>query len=297
MKKLIITLLVLSVNTICLGECPKADLTGDCKVDMTDLAAFASEWLLQGVIDEPGDLGMTWVYVDDPGKDFNNDGEHDGGFTGYMSKYETTNAQYCQFLNEALAREEIFVEDDVYASVGPYYRKIYYKMSDSYARIKFENGEFIVITQNEKNLENHPVSMVSWYGVMAFCTYYGYRLPTEWEWQAVADYKFDGIYLYGCGITMNHEKANYYFRNPVEIQRPYTTPVGYYGEFGYGLCDLAGNVTEMTSSFYYPDDSKIPVGKGGNYDSEDTPCLVANREGIFGKQHMFGWVGFRVCLP
>jgi hypothetical protein len=41
---------------------------------------------------------------------------------------------------------------------------------------------------------------------------------TESEWQAVAD--FNGSYTYGCGTTINHNKANYYdsgFANPLGL--------------------------------------------------------------------------------
>src|SRR4030042_4854812 len=46
---------------------------------------------------------IEWVYINDPGVP-----GHEG-FTGYMSKYETTNAQYCEFLNAALASGDITV--------------------------------------------------------------------------------------------------------------------------------------------------------------------------------------------
>ena len=45
--------------------------------------------------------GMVWVSINDPGVP-----EHEG-FVGQMSKYETTNAQYCQFLNAAIASGDI----------------------------------------------------------------------------------------------------------------------------------------------------------------------------------------------
>ena len=47
--------------------------------------------------------GMTWVPIDDPGVY-----GHEG-FTGEMSQYETTNAQYCDYLNAALASGDITV--------------------------------------------------------------------------------------------------------------------------------------------------------------------------------------------
>ena len=71
-------------------------------------------------------------------------------------------------------------------------------------------------------------------------------MPTEWEWQAVADY--DGSYTYGCGITISKSKANYYdagYANPLGLTSyPYTSPVGYYPAYGYGMCDMAGNANE-----------------------------------------------------
>ena len=71
------------------------------------------------------------------------------------------------------------------------------------SRILFEGTTFTV----DKDFENHPVTFVSWYGAMAFAAHYGWRLPTEWEWQAVADY--DGSYTYGCGTEINSKIANY----------------------------------------------------------------------------------------
>jgi formylglycine-generating enzyme required for sulfatase activity len=107
-------------------------------------------------------------------------------------------------------------------------------------RINYSGGVFSVYS----GFENHPVTYVSWYGATAFCNYYGYRLPTEWEWQAVADY--DGNYTYGCGTSINNSIANY-----AGSTHPYgTTIVGAFGAYGYGMCDMAGNVWEWTSSIY-----------------------------------------------
>ena len=34
--------------------------------------------------------------------------------------------------------------------------------------------------------ENHPMTMVSWFGAWGYCQYYGWRLPTEMEWEKAA---------------------------------------------------------------------------------------------------------------
>jgi hypothetical protein len=58
MKKLISALLLLSVPL--LAACPPGDLTGDCHVDLADLAVFAAGWLTEGT-PTPFLSGMTWV--------------------------------------------------------------------------------------------------------------------------------------------------------------------------------------------------------------------------------------------
>jgi formylglycine-generating enzyme required for sulfatase activity len=207
-----------------------------------------------------------------------------------MSKYETTNAQYCQYLNEALACGDVVIQSgEVYGSGGPYDGKIYYDMDDTYAQISHNGSEFYVETRDGYDMSDHPVVEVSWYGAMSFADYYGWRLPTEWEWQAVADY--DGSYTYGCGETINHSKANYDKDNPLNLSSyPYTSPVGYYPSYGYGMCDMAGNVWEWTSSV----SGSYRVIRGGSWPYYDSSCEVSDW-GNYNPGSAVGNGGFRVC--
>ncbi|MCK5269595.1 MAG: SUMF1/EgtB/PvdO family nonheme iron enzyme, partial [Sedimentisphaerales bacterium] len=162
-----------------------------CKIALVLLAIIT----VNAMADE-----IEWVFIDDdPGVS-----GHEG-FNGDMSKYETTNAQYCEFLNAALDSGDVVVDGDlVKGAVGSnpgadFVGEIYF---DTYAadldsQITYSGGAFSVRSRDGYDMSNHPVVEVSWYGATAFCNYYGYRLPTEWEWQAVADY--DGSYTYGCG--------------------------------------------------------------------------------------------------
>gem|GEM_PF-930337 len=189
------------------------------------------------------DVEMEWVTISE------------AGFTGQMSKYETTNAQYCQFLNAALSSGDITVSgDDVIGANGSnggedFVGQVYYNLdgpggtnfgaiNGGAARIDSSGGLFTV----EPGFEDHPVNHVSWYGATAFCNYYGYRLPDMWEWRAVADY--DGTYIYGCGTSINTSIANY----QESIHPDGTTVVGSFGTYGYGMCDMTGNLWELTST-------------------------------------------------
>jgi len=232
-------------------------------------------------------IPITWVtIINDPGVS-----GHES-FTGYMSKYETTNAQYCEFLNAAKATGGITVSGGyVYGASGPYSGQNYYYLAGSgttyngatnggAARINWTGNSFTI----DSGFENHPVTYVSWFGSTAFANYYGWRLPTEWEWQAVADY--NGSYVYGCGTSINNNIANYY-----NSTHPYgTTVVGGFGTYGYGMCDMAGNVWEWTSTV----SGSYRVICGSGWCDHGSHCTVSFRSG-YDPYDSYHDIGFRVC--
>ncbi|MHB9068772.1 MAG: SUMF1/EgtB/PvdO family nonheme iron enzyme [Sedimentisphaerales bacterium] len=266
----------------------------DCGADL--LSAFGCNYRIKIIADDnycPS--GMVWVYVNDTGVS-----GHEG-FKGYMSKYETTNAQYCQFLNAAKASNDITVSGSIVCGAnglnigGDFVRQVYYDLAGTgstsdgatnggAARINWTGTSFTV----DSGFEKHPVTYVSWYGATAFCNYYGYRLPTEWEWKAVADY--DGSYTYGCGTTINNNIANYR-----DSTHPYgTSDVGSVGNpsgYGYGMCDMAGNVYEWTSSVYSGSDSVI---RGGSWFGYSYECTTSNSNSS-NQTLTYYAIGFRVC--
>jgi len=237
---------------------------------------------------------MTWVSINDDGSGMKDEGGNlisQGGFTGEMAKYEMTNTQYCEYLNAAKASGDIVVGSYIKGASGPYSGEDYYYLAGTgytyngatnggAARINWTGSSFTV----DSGFENHPVTYVSWYGATAFASYYGWRLPTEWEWQAVADY--DGSYTYGCGTTINNGMANYYGSTHPNG----TTVVDAFGTYGYGMCDLAGNVWEWTSS---PSGSDRVVC-GGSWNYLDSVCAVSLR-GYGSPDLTSSTLGFRVC--
>ena len=148
------------------------------------------------------------------------------------------------------------------------------------ARINYDGSVFTVDT----GFEDHPVTYVSWYGATAYCNYNGYYLPTEWQWQAVADY--DGTFTYGCGLSLDSGIANY----TDSIHPNGTTVAGSFGEYGYGLTDMAGNVWEWTSSVSGSD----RIVRGGSWYNAGYYCNVSHRSS-YGPSGTAGNVGFRVC--
>ena len=287
-SSILISFIVTAISgNFCLAACPSADLTGDCRVDLNDFAVMAAQWLDERIPTDP------WVHINDPGVS-----GHEG-FNGQMSKYETTNAQYCEFLNAALASGDIYVDSNtVFGSNGSnsgadFVGEIYYNLAGpgftsngatngGAARINYTGSSFTV----DSGFGNHPVTYVSWYGSTAFCNYYGWRLPTEWEWQAVADY--DGSYNYGCGTSINNSIANYHDSTHPDG----TTVVGSFGTYGYGMCDMAGNLWELTDSIYSGSDLVVRGGCWA-YD-DDFHCSVSFR-GIDDPCEADISIGFRVC--
>ena len=266
-------------------------ITWNSKSDLP--GAFGSNYRVKVTADDgQGPSGMEWVYINDPGVS-----GHEP-FNGYMSKYETTNAQYAQYLNAAKASGDVTVSGSyVVGTSGPYSGQNYYYLAGSgytyngatnggAARINWTGSSFTV----DGGFDNHPVTYVSWYGSTAFANYYGWRLPTEWEWQAVADHY--GEFSYGCGVNINNSIANY--RDSVH---PYgTTVVGSFGTYGYGMCDMAGNVWEWTDSCYYAGCSPdYRVLRGGCWYNIVILCVVSYRHDGTSPRYTHGSLGFRVC--
>ena len=138
----------------------------------------------------------------------------------YMDKYETTNAQYKEFID-----------------ANPQWQK---------NRIpkKYHDGDYLKHWNGNDyppDKGNHPVVYVSWYAAMAYAEWRGKRLPTEAEWEYAARGGWVGK-KYPNGDTMTPKDARYLKRVATRVAR--------YAVNGYGLYDMAGNVREWCLDAY-----------------------------------------------
>ena len=312
------------------AECPSGDVTGDCKVNLADLAVIASQWLTEGVRDI--------VFVDIPSGTFQmgdsfNEGRsrerpvHTVTLSSFrMSKDQVTNAQYAEYLNAADADGLIKVSGGiVYAALDSSNSEPYldtHNADFSYSQIDY-TGTFTVRSKSGRDMSNDPVVGVGWYGAKAFCDYYGYRLPTEAEWEYAARGGLSGNRL-PWGDTITHSQANYYSSSSYSYDisptrgfhptwndgiYPYTSPVGSFAANGYGLHDMSGNVWEWcadwySSSYYSISPGTNPTGpatgsyrviRGGSWVDDAYNCRVADRYRYY-PYYRYDYSGFRVCL-
>ncbi|MBI5932101.1 MAG: SUMF1/EgtB/PvdO family nonheme iron enzyme [Chloroflexi bacterium] len=179
---------------------------------------------------------------------------------------DVTAQQYADFLNAAVADGTLKVDGDSVLGYypGDEFRGVkheleikagdwqYIPLADPSQRVRNDGTRFTV----QEGYENHPMTMVTWFGAWGYCQYYDASLPSEIQWEKAAR-GTDGR-PFPWGWEIQRENANFYSsRDPFEDMSSFgsrTSPVGFYNgktydgyvtldsKSPYGLYDMAGNV-------------------------------------------------------
>jgi sulfatase modifying factor 1 len=245
---------------------------------------------------------------------------------------DVTNEQYAQFLTEAVADQTIGIGNvevqesentfSVYGVYGPYpgdpfdgYKheekiengnKLLYMFDDPAARIELDGKVFSSLPE----YANHPATMMTWFGANAYCEYFGWRLPSELEWEKAArgteiDENGRGL-AFPWGYEIKRNQANFYSSFDL-FEKIYgklgnTTPVGLYNgdtydgydtedqASPYGLYDMAGNVWQWTGDDYHKQHYRYM--RGGSFYSYEVDLRVWKRDSA-GPTYLAPDVGFR----
>lgn len=261
-------------------------------------------------IDAKGFPGMEWGNEVPPGGFLlGQDGGAEGSgpsrhvnipWSYWLTKYEVTVQQYCDFLNAAIVTGHV-ERDGTTRVLSTWTTSVDSKipggitlcpLGDSY-QIRWNVNHFEVVDDRG----NYPIS-VTWYGALAFCEYYGYDLPTHAEWEKAArgpDHDDQDEHLcYPWGNTITAACASYNssggtLLRPVGYYDGNQTPIGDDMVNGYGLYDIIGNAAEWTRTRNYTTES-YPQ-KESLWDMRHSLYTTANRivKGV-GSKKIYYWL-------
>jgi formylglycine-generating enzyme len=217
-----------------------------------------------------------------------------------MMVTQVTVSQYTTYLTEALSSGAVTREGEAILGfyAGDVFRGVkhekeiaagdwlHIQLDDPSVRLRWDGSAFVATP----GYENHPMTMVTWFGAKAYCDYNGWRLPSAHEWEKAAR-GTDGR-PYPWGHELSREHANFYAsRDPFEDMRTFgsrTSPVGFYNgrtydgyatrnnASPYGLYDMAGNVWEWVGNVYEGQHNRYMYGGSKDSYEPDLRAWVTN---------------------
>ena len=200
-------------------------------------------------------------------------------------------------------------------NLKPFYISVTEITNAQYGRFVKATGHKKPLYWQDQNLNgpNQPVVGVTWNDAAAFCRWLTkvtgapHELPTENQWEVAArgglvsqPYPWGDAAPDAGGVF----RANFHTSLPGAAGFRFTAPVGSFPANGYGLFDLAGNVSEWCQDRYVPLRTGGPFKpgvlrllKGGSWLSGPRDLRPAARQSA-PPLYADGYIGFRVVrLP
>ncbi|PKD42738.1 formylglycine-generating enzyme family protein [Rhodohalobacter barkolensis] len=178
--------------------------------------------------------------------------------------------------------------------IGTY--EVTYRQYDAYA----EATKRELSRDDGRGRGNRAVIYVNWYDAQAFCNAYGYRLPTEQEWEYAA--RSGGKHEIYAG-TSDPDSLDHFARHK-NNSGGYSFLVGTKKPNGLGLYDMSGNVAEYVGDYYpfyktdpdsieyYPlEERAMRAIRGGSFNQEDNVLRTYWRVGVLAElqDHTIGF--------
>jgi len=190
----------------------------------------------------------------------------------FIDKHEVTNGHYVTFL-DAAAESGLIVFNEVSGQITLIETgELLLTIDTDLTRIIYVDDE--VGFSVDSNARNLPVTGVTWQGAKSYCSFYGLRLPTEYEWEIAArsgriTTTADANYVYPwtpdptiTGAYANYrnsgdpyeERGNLRAEAPIGSYSDIDTLMGSWphenAEGPFGTYDQGGNVAEWVDDWY-----------------------------------------------